>query len=395
VARAELSLEQARRVAIAAQAFGPRSEAAPGAAVLMRAIRRLGALQIDSVNVLVRSHYLPLFSRLGPYSRPLFERLAYGGARRTLFEYWGHEASLLPLELYPLFEWRRERARSGEGTWGSIARVAREQPELVRAVERQIEERGPLGAGDLDGYRRTGEPWWGWNDHKRAIEYLFWSGRVTTATRRNFERIYDLVERVLPSELLARRAGDAAGQRRELVRIAAAALGVAGERDLRDYFRLSPADGRAAARELVEAGELLPVRLEGAREPYYLSKDARVPRSIEAAALLSPFDSLIWERRRTEALFGFRFRLEIYTPAHKRVHGYYVLPFLLNDRIVARVDLKSDRAAAALQVRALHVEPGVSRRSALTPLRAELERLAAWLELDRVAGFAAAARAGT
>jgi uncharacterized protein YcaQ len=370
---------QARRIALAAQGFGERGSTRP----LLPAIRRMGVIQIDSVNVLVRSHYLPLFSRLGAYDRDALDRLAYT-RRRSLFEYWGHEASLLPIEFFPLFRWRMERARRGEGTWGSIARIGREQRGFVANVLREIEARGPLGAGDLSGYARTGEAWWGWSDHKRAVEYLFWTGRLTTAARRNFERIYDLTERVIPAAVRERDAGSEADQQRALIEIAARAHGIAAERDLRDYFRLAPADARARIGELAESGLLLPVSLHDRPGTYYLHAAARVPRAMHASALLSPFDPIVWERSRALALFDFHFRLEIYTPAHKRVHGYYVLPFLFGDRLAGRVDLKSDRAKSALLVQAVHFEPGARTAGARSALRTELAALAAWLGLERV-----------
>jgi uncharacterized protein YcaQ len=348
-----------------------------------RVFDRIGLIQIDSVNVLVRSHYLPLFSRLGTYAASLLERLAYG-KDRTLFEYWGHEASLLPLELHPLLRWRMERAREGDGTWGRVSRMRQEQPAVLRRVLATIAERGPLGAGAFEGARGEGG-WWGWSEAKIALEALFWGGEITTATRRGFERIYDLTERVLPRAVLELPTPSEADAQRELVRLSARAHGIAAERDLRDYFRLDLADARARVAELVESGELEPVTVEGLRGPRYLARGARVPRRIEASALLSPFDSVVWERARTRELFAFDYRLEIYTPQHKRVHGYYVLPFLLGDRLVARVDLKHDRQARVLRVHATHVEKDVARRDVMPPLREQLNAMAAWLGAERVA----------
>jgi uncharacterized protein YcaQ len=276
------------------------------------------------------------------------------------------------------------RARNFEGTWGNVATFARERPDFVEAVRAEIEARGPLAAGDLARPGVRGSAWWGWSEGKLALEYLFWSGIVTTAQRRNFERVYDLTERVIPAALHNAPELDADEAQRRLVLIAAKALGVATERDLRDYFRLAPAESHARVAELVEAGELRTVTVEGWKQPAYAPLDLAVPRKVVARALLSPFDSLVWNRARTERLFDFTYRLEIYTPAHKRVHGYYVLPFLLGDRLVARVDLKADRARARLLAHAVHLEPGAARAETLAELRDELRSLASWLELDGV-----------
>ena len=382
--RESLSAAEARRLALAAQGFGEArpADGSVSRADAVRTIRRLGLVQIDSVNVLVRSHYLPLFSRLGAYDRALLDGLAYGGRRRKLYEYWGHEASLLPVERQPLLRWRMQRAKNGDGLWGSVARFGKDRRRFCTAILADIRERGPLGVSEIAaaGGRRGG--WWGWSEGKLALEWLFWTGQVTTHARRgSFERIYDLTERALPSTVLDAPTPDAPEAQRELLRIALRALGVATERDLRDYFRLPVADTRARIAELVEARELLPVQVEGWRGPAYLATDARVPRQIDACALVSPFDSLVWFRERLQRLFGFHYRIEIYTPAHKRLHGYYVLPFLLGDRLVARVDLKSDRAVGLLRTISTHFEPDVNPAGIQPALRQELQRLAAWLGL--------------
>jgi hypothetical protein len=333
--------------------------------------------------VLSRAHYLPLFARIGPYPTELLDRAAWRAPRR-LFEYWGHEASLLPVSTQPLLRWRMDRA--AHEAWGGMRRIQRERPELVERVLEDVRDRGPIAASEVveeDQPARTG-PWWDWSDVKRAFEWLFWSGQITSARRRGFERLYDLPERVLPQEVVATPTPAVEDAQRELVRIAARSCGVAAERDLRDYFRLPVAEARSRIAELVEAGELWPVEVEGWTVPGYLHPEARMPRSVSARALVGPFDSLVWERSRAERLFGFRYRIEIYVPAPKRVHGYYVLPFLLGDRLVARVDLKADRAGGALLVQAAHAEPGAPAETA-AELAAELRTMAGWLGLGAVA----------
>ncbi|HTW83221.1 MAG TPA: crosslink repair DNA glycosylase YcaQ family protein [Candidatus Sulfotelmatobacter sp.] len=330
----------------------------------------------------MRSHYLPLFSRLGDYEPGVLEDAAYG-RDRILFEYWGHEASLLPLAAHPLLRWRMERARSGEGTWGRLARLRRDNPHVLERVLARLAHEGPLGAGAFEGPRGEGG-WWGWSEAKNALEALFWSGEITTRTRRGFERIYDLTERVIPAEILALPTPGEADAQRELVRTSARAMGIASERDLRDYFRLDLADARARVAELVESGELTPVTVESLRGTRYLAPGTRVPRRVHAHALLSPFDSLVWNRDRTRELFGFDYRIEIYVPRHKRVHGYYVLPFLFGDRLMARVDLKHDRQARILRAHATHLEHGVPRREVLAAVRTQLESMAHWLGADKV-----------
>jgi uncharacterized protein YcaQ len=382
--RADLSLAEARRIALAAQGFAdPAPRGVPDIRSLRRVLGRVGLFQIDSVNVLVRSHHLPLFSRVGAYPMGLLERAAYRRPRE-LFEYWGHEASLLPVATHPLLRWRMARAESD--AWGRMRRIQAEKPGFVDELRALVAARGPVGAGDLAEPRavRAG-PWWDWDDTKTALEWLFYTGEITTASRRGFERLYDLTSRVLPADVLAVPTPEPAEAHRALLRIAARALGVATERDLRDYFRLTPADARVALAGLVEAGDVQPVRVEGWRQPAYLDPAARLPRWIRAATLLSPFDSLVWERSRTERLWDFRYRLEIYTPSHKRVHGYYVLPFLLGDRLVARADLKADRQAGVLRVPGVHLEDGAAPGVVAPELAGALYRLAGWLGLDGVA----------
>ena len=385
--RDSLSLAQARRIAIAAQGFGaPRSQEVASKRQLRRVIEHLGVLQIDSVNVLARAHTLPPFSRLGRYTSDDLSALAYGGRKRALFEYWGHVASLLPIGSQPLFRWRMARASRGIGIYGALARFGRERHALIDEVRREIADRGALAAGELSHQHKGEGGWWGWSDGKRALEWLFWAGEITTATRRGtFERVYDLTERVLPRTVLEAPTPTEPDAQRELMRIAARALGVATERCLRDYFRLGPAEGKARVDELVEAGELIPVAVETWDRPAYLHRDARWPRRMEGRALVAPFDPLIWQRERAEALFGARIRIEIYTPKRaKRSFGYYVLPLLLGDRIVARVDLKADRAASTLRVQTAHAEPGATAGEVIEPLAAELRLMADWLGLERI-----------
>jgi uncharacterized protein YcaQ len=379
-----LSLAEARRIALAAQLFVPGAAVPKNAPAVGKIVHRLGAVQIDSVNVLVRSHYLPIYSRCGSYAPELLERAAYDGSR-SLFEYWGHEASFLPVELYPLFRWRMDRARNGEGTWKRMRRYATSHKHLVTSALEQIRERGALGASELDDCGKSKGSWWGWSQGKEILEWLFWAGDVSTARRRNFERLYDLTERVLPERVRTVSVPPPEQARRELMAISARALGVATARDLRDYFRLPAADAALRIAELVEAGTLQPVAVEGWKHQAFLHKDAVCPRRADVSALLSPFDSLIWERQRTERLFDFHFRLEIYTPIHKRLHGYYVLPFLLGDRLVGRVDLKANRQDGRLEVRGGSAEKGVRVGQIVEPLAAELAQLARWLGLDSVA----------
>ncbi|WP_342244452.1 winged helix-turn-helix domain-containing protein [Pseudomonas sp. OTU5201] len=380
------SLPEARRLALAAQGFAR----APRGAVRHRHLRlqlgALGVVQIDSVNALVRSHYLPAFSRLGHYDRELLDDLAWGKPqRRALFEYWGHEASLLPLELYPLLRWRMRRAARGQGIYQQLARFGFEQQEVIQRVLQAVREQGALGAGALSTREERAGPWWDWSAEKHAMEWLFAAGEVTVAGRRGFERLYDLPERVIPADILNQPEMLEADAQRQLLLRAAQALGVATERDLRDYYRLDTGDSQARLAELVEEGELHQARVDGWKQPAYCLGEPKVPRKVRASALLSPFDSLIWERARTERLFDFRYRLEIYTPQHKRQYGYYVLPFLHDERLVARVDLRAERAQDRLAVHALHEEERGLSETGMQELAENLQEMARWLGLGEVA----------
>jgi hypothetical protein len=383
-----LTAAGARRIALAAQGFGgSRPATPPGTRQIRELVIRLGVLQLDSVNVFSRAHYMPVFSRLGPYDRTLLDRMAGHDAprpTRRLVEYWAHEASLIPVESHPLFRWRM--AGVDAEAWGSIRRVIRERPELVADTLELVTAHGPIRASATGIPRPQRQPgdMWNWHDGKVALEYLFYTGQVASAGRVTFERLYDLPARVLPPEVHAATTPDPAEAQRALVRIAAAALGVATEPDLGDYFRLPRSDSKARVAELAAAGELIEVDVAGWGAPAYLWPAARRPRRIQARALLSPFDPVVWFRPRAERLFGFRYRIEIYVPAAKRVYGYYVLPFLLGDALVARVDLKSDRQNGSLLVQGAFAEEGVDVGHVAAELAAELRVTAGWLGLDDV-----------
>ncbi|MEJ3750937.1 crosslink repair DNA glycosylase YcaQ family protein [Actinomycetes bacterium KLBMP 9797] len=373
-------------VALAAQGF---ADPAPAGSATLRHLRRVlgrvGLLQIDSVNVLQRAHYLPVYSRIGPYPTDLLDRAAYRRPR-ALFEYWGHEASLIPVALHPHLRWRMAAAQTS--AWGGMRRIAVEQPELVAWVLDEVRVNGPLTAAEIehDAPRETGNWGWNWSAVKRALEYLFWAGEVTAAGRNgNFARVYDLPERVLPPEVVATPTPAPADAYRELVAVAARALGVAAEVELRDYFRLPVDAARTAVAELVESGVLRPVEVRGWRPRAYLHADAKLPRWVRGNTLVSPFDPLIWERGRAERLFDLSYRIEIYVPAPQRVYGYYVLPFLQGERFTARVDLKADRKAGVLRVPAAWLEPGADPVETAEALAVELRRLASWLGLAAVA----------
>jgi uncharacterized protein YcaQ len=375
-----IGLPAARRIALAAQGFGAKRPPQPGRAHVRGVLDRVQLYQIDSVNVLTRAHYLPAFSRLGTYDRTNLDRLAWGPKReRRLFEYWAHEASLLPFNLQPLLRWRMAQADRGDTGWSRMRPYATERRAEAMALLDRIRVDGPLAASDFEEHKGQ-SGWWEWSDAKRTLEWLFWAGHISTATRRgSFERVYDLTERAIPADVLAQPTPADADAHRALIERAAAAHGIATTGDLRDYFRQSPGQAAVAIRELLEEGVLIPVEVPGWRHAW-LHRDARRPRKIDAQALLAPFDPLIWTRDRAERLFGFRYRIEIYVPAEKRQHGYYVLPFLLGDRFVARVDLKADRHASCLLVRSIHLEADAPDH---TPeaLQGELKSMAGWLGL--------------
>jgi uncharacterized protein YcaQ len=382
-----LSVLQARRIALAAQGFtrprpGADSDHAVASRHVNKVIERLGFFQIDSVNVLARAHYMPLFSRLGGYDVELLHRAA-GRRPRRLFEYWAHEAALVDINLWQAMQFRME---AGARMWGSMARIAEEKPEFVEWVLEEVRANGPLTAREVehDVPREKGNWGWNWSEVKMALEYLFYKGRVTAARRNSaFERVYDLPERVIPPAQLDAKPLDAEEAHRVLVSHAATALGVGTAQCLRDYFRMQPEPTRVAIGQLVDAGELVPATIAGWNRQAYLHRDAARPRKVSARALLSPFDPLVFERTRTEMLFDFRYRIEIYVPAGKRVHGYYVLPFLLGDRLVARVDLKADRQTGTLVVHGAWAESHAPAHTA-DELAQELRLMARWLDLESV-----------
>ena len=378
-----LSLAEARRIALTAQGFDRPRPRRVEAAHVRRAIRRLGLVQLDFVNVLVPAHYQVLFSRLGPYDRSLLDDLVY--RRREFTEQWAHEASIVPMESWPLLEHRRETHRVRP--WG-FEKFLQKSPAYVNSVLEQVRASGPLGAEVLpepDVAPRLIPSEWYISVPRTTLEAHFGFGRLAIAGRRaNFARLYDLAERVIPAEHSARKLSREE-QQRELLRSAARSCGVAAAADLADYYRMSAAEARPRIAELVEAGELREVRVEGWPAPAYLDRQARQPKRIDAAALLSPFDPVIWFRDRAARLFGFDYRLEMFVPRPRRKWGYYVLPFLLGDRLVARVDLKADRAARRLLVLATYLERGVKPAAVAEALARELQTMANWLGLDSVA----------
>jgi uncharacterized protein YcaQ len=385
-----ISAKQARNLALSAQGFEAAHSDADDKPVdkrrIMKAVRKIGMLQIDSVNVLSRAHYMPVFTRLGVYDRELLDQLSWGTAKhRKLFEYWGHEASMIPLEDYGLYRWRMADAVRGEGTWGRIARIAREHPEYVAQLLRSIADNGAIAASQINEEPRNGNNgWWSWSKAKTAMEYLFWSGQVAARKRLgSFERVYDLPERVIgPAALEPELPRDEA--QRALFRKGIAAMGVATTADLRKYFRLPSADAKARVAEMVEAGELVPAEVEGWSQEAFIAPNAKPRRRAAPTALMVPFDPIMWERDRVERIFGFNYRIEIYVPAEKRQYGYYVLPFMRHGDFVARVDLKSDRKEGVLRVFSAHLEEGQNGPEVARDLMAHMGKLAMFLGLDDV-----------
>ena len=376
----DLSFAEARRIALAAQGFATaRNGSQPGLDDLRRVIDHLGLVQIDTVNVLARAHYMPFYSRLGPYENRLADDLAY--VHRELFEYWGHAASFIPMRLYPALRHRMERQRRAK--W--IVQIEEEFPGFIDQVFEQVRERGPISVSDLDDSGGRTGPWWGLSRGKMALEWHFDRGAVGVHSRRNFTRYYDLPERFVPQEQMNAPVLTEEEANRELLLISAKSLGVGTATDLADYYRIKPGIARKLLAEMVAGGELDEVSVEGWGDRAFALPGTDVPvERVQARSLVSPFDSLIWERERTERLFGMRYRIEIYVPAPKRQFGYYVFPFLLDEELVARVDLKADRHQGKLMVQAAHLENGCDAVAVAAALADELATLTRWLGLERV-----------
>jgi uncharacterized protein YcaQ len=379
--RVQVSRRDARRIALAAQGFAaPRPRGRVDRRHFRKVLRQLGTVQLDSVNVLTRSHELVFHARLGDFDRTALSRWLWES--REVFEYWGHMASLHPVERHPLFRWRMARGHE----WSGVRESAEENAALVEATLQEVVARGPVTVGEIDAHQsedRRRSSWWGWSNGKRVLEHLFWTGEVTAVRRNGFTRAYLAPDRWLPAEVLNQPTPSPAEAHRALLLVAARALGVGTARDLADYYRLRGRPAAGALDQLVAEGALLLAEVEGWSEPAYLHPEAHLPRRrLRARALLSPFDSLIWERQRTERLFDFRYRIEIYTPAPKRVHGYYVLPFLLDEALVARVDLKADRQQALLRAQAAWTVDGHDDHDRIAhELQQALTDMAGWLGL--------------
>lgn len=383
-----LTAAQARRIAVAAQGFAePKPRGPVTRAHLRRLISRIQVLQLDSVSVAVRAHYAPVFSRLGPYDRDVLDRAAWSHSARSprlLVEYWAHEAALMSVDDWPLLRWRMQEYKHGR--WRT--NIVKKRQQLADDVVAALTQHGPMTAGQIEthvGEERPGKkgPWWDRSDTKWVTEALFSAGVLTTATRVGFARHYDLTENVLPPDVVAREVGDEEALR-ELTLRAATALGVGTEADIRDYFRLSPKLSKPAIAKLVADGELEPVEVDGWNAPGYLRAGQTIPRSDRGTALLCPFDPLIFFRPRVQRLFDFHYRIEIYVPAPKRQFGYYVWPFLLDGRLVGRVDLKAERTRDALHVVGAFAEPGQDKSRVAKALAAELNSMASWLGLAKV-----------
>ena len=375
-----LTIDHARRFALGAQGFAdPRPTGRVDVRHFRRVVDRIGLVQLDSVNVFSRTHYMPFFSRLGAYDRAALDAWLWGSSE--MFEYWGHEASLIPVQDHNLWRWRM----NGTFNWTRLETMAREHPEYLDQVLEQVRDRGPLKTADLhDPGQRDGTSMWGWSKGKVALEALFMGGRVTTAHRPNFTRMYDLSERVIPDEHFGAQGLEREEAQSILLLKAARSMGVATAADLADYHRIGMPEARPLIERLSEDGELVEVEVEGWGRTAYLHPEARLPRKVEGRALLSPFDNLVWYRDRIERLWDFHYRIEIYVPEPKRVYGYYVLPFLLDGELVARVDLKADRKNESLLVKGVFAEPGIDRARVARELRAELELTCSWLGLKDV-----------
>ena len=381
--KSELTKLEARRIALHAQGFQNQNrDSKKNWSAIASTLKDLHLLQIDSVNVLVRSHYLPLFSRLGNYDRGVLDKRTLEATNRHVFECWAHEASLVPMELHPLMRWRMDRARSGNGTYRSMNQFAKDEKAFLKKTVEHIRKNGPMGASSIPGSGKGG--WWGWSKGKMTMETLFDQGLVTTHRRDKFERIYYVPERVIPPAILNTSTPPKAETFRTLISLLAKALGIVTEFDLRDYFRLPIAETKTAIAECLENGDLIPVKVDGWTKPAFVHKSTKLPRKAGGTALLSPFDPLCWERDRTERLFNFHYRIEIYTPQPKRKFGYYVLPFLNGEDISGRVCLKADRETGTLRANAIHHEEMVDPEETAKAMAGELAKMAAWLGLPNV-----------
>ncbi len=380
-----LTVAEARRIALVAQGFGQaKTDQLSGWPAQNKELKRLHLLQIDSVNVLTRSHYLPLFSRLGNYDRAALDNRTLNHTKRAAFECWGHEASLVRMELHPLLRWRMDRAHKGDGIYKSMRDFAYTEKTYLKRTLAFIASHGPTAQSDLPDKSKGEGGWWGWSKGKLALETLFAQGLLTTSKRVSFERFYDLPERVIPPETLNLPTPSARDSILQLMDLSGQALGVATAFDLRDYFRLPLADAKQALDDAVEAGILKPVTVEGWKPQAYLHIAAKIPPKIETAALVTPFDPICWDRDRTERLFNFHYRIELYTPQHKRKFGYYVLPFLMNETFAGRVCLKADRETGTLRANAIHQEKLIDSDEAAQKLAQQIRSMAIWLGLPNV-----------
>ena len=378
-----LSIADARRIALAAQGFDtarPKTKATQRHVDAL--ISRLGVIQIDSVNVLVRSQELPLFARLGNHDRNAIPKATEA---QKLFEYWGHEAAHLPVDLHPLFRWKMDAARTGKVTHWGLTSFYEENKAFVKRTLKHVTTNGPTTSRELSTRTEKKGTWWDWDEAKVALEYLFLTGQLMSRGRgTDFARIYDTPERVLPQRIIEAATPSEHDARKQLLVRSAIAQGVATASDLADYYRQKLATVKPLIDELLEEGKLRVVGVEGWMEKAFVHHKAKLPKELHATALLSPFDSLVWCRPRNERLFNFHYRIEIYTPKEKRKFGYYVMPFMLNGEMVGRVDMKADRASGVLLAQSVHTEKGVKRSSINEALTAELEAMATWLGLDRV-----------
>lgn len=379
----QLSIVEARRIALAAQGFAtPRPTTTVTQKHVAGVLRNVGVIQIDSVNVLVRSQELPLFSRLGSHKRSAIPEATKRG---KIFEYWAHEAAHVPVELHPLFRWKMDQARRGDSTHWGLSKFYSANRSFVESIFKRVKSEGPISSRECSTRNGPKGTWWDWDEAKTALEYLFLTGRLMSRARgSDFSRIYDIPERVLPESVLVMATPNEHDARKALVLRSGASMGIATATDLADYFRQKLTFVRPLIKELVEEGELREVRVEGWKESAYLHPSAQLPKSIQTRALLSPFDSLVWCRPRNERLFNFHYRIEIYTPQHKRIFGYYVLPFMLNGEVVGRVDVKAHRAERILRVHGAYAEVGVNLGDVAKQLAAELVEMAAWLDLEKV-----------